>query len=166
MLFVILKFLWSYLCFDRSENKRPELFISHRSLHETASGAAMSRRTRRWILRVLLCLGIVYLKIGWAAFIWLLTLKVIIWHDQQKKTWELQLDFYLLLVLQRRLLCPACAHRQAADFSKRLIKHLGKSVNLSLTRASCVLITSWCFVRYDLPLNTRLLVKTFTGKIK
>lgn len=36
----------------------------HESLHETESWAEMSRRTRRWILRVLLCLGIVYLKIG------------------------------------------------------------------------------------------------------
>lgn len=97
MLFVILKFLWSCLCFDRSENKRPELFISHRSLHETESGAAMSRRTRRWILRVLLCLGIVYLKIGWAAFIWLLTLKVIIWHDLKKH--NLRISMTLLSVV-------------------------------------------------------------------
>ncbi|TMS17017.1 Protein Wnt-7a [Larimichthys crocea] len=65
MLFSLsLEFPWSYLCCDRSENKRTELFISYKSLHETESGAAMSRRTRRWILRVLLCLGIVYLKIG------------------------------------------------------------------------------------------------------
>lgn len=67
MLDVLLEFLWSYLCRDRSEKKRSGLFISYRSLHVTTSGAAMSRRTRRWILRVLLCLGIVYLKIGWAA---------------------------------------------------------------------------------------------------
>lgn len=68
---VVLESVWSYLCRDRSETTWTELFISYQSLHETERGATMSRRTRRWILRVLLCLGIVYLKIGWAALLWL-----------------------------------------------------------------------------------------------
>lgn len=68
---VVSESFWSYLRRDRSETTWTELFISYESLHETDCGATMSRRTRRWILRVLLCLGIVYLKIGWAALLWL-----------------------------------------------------------------------------------------------